>query len=516
MPRTRTSSVIPPLLALALVACSGGGGGGTAAGAPSISAEGLAQTGAVLPREAQVAGDPVRGRELLLSGSYMECGVPYKVLQIPGLPALLAAQWGNAGNMDTLPGRVGKGAELPYWMNTFVNEGGAEVVNANCLLCHGGKFDGRFVMGLPNANADFTGGAGGADVPAFPQSLLDLLGLSAAEQASLDKLLQRAAIIGPSTRMRTVGHNPAEMLAVTLMVHHDRNTLTWSDAPYSEILVRDRDGSIRTTDNTVTSDPGPWWRVRKKNALFYNGMARGDHRGTMALATSVCVDDVDTARKVDQMFIDIQAFILSIEAPVYPRSIDTALAEVGRPIFARDCAACHGTYATAKERAAGIEDTYPNLLIPLDIIGTDPVVAEAGVVHSPELVDWYNDSFYGQITRMVPNDPFPGYIPPPLDGIWATAPFLHNGSVPTMELLLNSRARPAVWKRVSMDTTVFDEDAMGWPYVALDYRQADASPEEQKFIYDTGYWSQSNAGHTFGDHLSTTERRALIEYLKTL
>jgi hypothetical protein len=85
-----------------------------------------------------------------------------------------------------------------------------------------------------------------------------------------------------------------------------------------------------------------------------------------------------------------------------------------------------------------------------------------------------------------------------------------------MELLLNSSARPAVWRRVSMDTTVFDEEALGWPFVALDYTQAEAKPEEQKYIYDTSYWSQSNAGHTFGDHLSATERRALIEYLKTL
>jgi mono/diheme cytochrome c family protein len=515
MPCKKPAIAFQLLLLLLLVACSGGGGGDSDSQG-YLSAESLAQTGAYLPREAQTTGDPVRGREALLGGPSMECGVPYKVMQIPEVAALVAAQWGNASITDPLPGREGHGAELPYWMNTFVNQDGAEVVNANCLLCHGGQFDGELVMGLPNTNADFTGGGGGANVPAFPQALLDLFGLDTAEQASLDKLLQRAAIIGPSTRMRTVGHNPAETLAVTLMVHHDRNTLAWSDEPYSDFVVRNRDGSVRSQDNTVTSDPGPWWRVKKKNALFYNGMARGDHRGTMALATSVCVDDVDTAKIVNQLFVDIQAYILTIEAPTYQRSVDTALAQTGKAVYGRDCAACHGTYATAAELAAGVQDTYPNLLIPLDIIGTDPVVAEAGVLHSPELVDWYNDSFYGQITRMVPDDPFPGYMPPPLDGIWATAPFLHTGSVPTLELVLNSSARPAVWKRVSMDSTVFDEEALGWPYIALDYAQADADPAEQKYIYDTSYWSQSNKGHAFGDHLSAAERRAVLEYLKTL
>ena len=150
------------------------------------------------------------------------------------------------------------------------------------------------------------------------------------------------------------------------------------------------------------------------------------------------------------------------------------------------------------------------------MIGTDPAVANMGVVHAPEFVDWYNGSFYGQITRAAPNDPFPGYMAPPLDGIWATAPYLHNGSVPTIELVLNSRARPSVWKRVDLDDTHYDEDALGWPWEAVPYSQADAPAAEKKLIYDTSYWSQSNTGHTFGDHLTDTQRRAVIEYLKTL
>jgi endo-cleaving rubber dioxygenase len=48
------------------------------------------------------------------------------------------------------------------------------------------------------------------------------------------------------------------------------------------------------------------------------------------------------------------------------------------------------------------------------------------------------------------------------------------------------------------------------------YAQADAPAEEQKLIYDTSYWSQTNTGHTFGDALTDAERRSVIEYLKTL
>jgi RoxA-like, cytochrome c-like len=137
-------------------------------------------------------------------------------------------------------------------------------------------------------------------------------------------------------------------------------------------------------------------------------------------------------------------------------------------------------------------------------------------VHSPQLVDWYNGSFYGGITRMVPNDPFPGYMPPPLDGIWATAPYLHNGAVPTVELVLDSRARPLRWRRVDLDSRNLDESALGWPWTPVNVPQDQVPDEERKFVYDTTYWSQSNAGHPFGDHLTVAERRAVIEYLKTL
>ncbi len=472
--------------------------------------------GVALGAEPQVAGDAERGRHILLNGDYMTCGVPLALYDNPALGGMVDAGFGNVSREDVIPGREGRNADLPYSLNAFTSPDGAEVVTTNCLGCHGGKFDGDIIIGMGNATADFTTPLGGDTSVPLTDDVLDLLGLTEPEKANLKKVFGRAAVLGPQTKMRTIGMNPAEMFAVILMVHHDRETLAWSDDEVTPVVPKDHDGNP-IADPRMTSDPPPWWRAHKKNALFYNGMARGDHRGTMALATSVCVDSVDRAREVDAMFTDIQAFVSSVRAPEYTRSVDAALAGEGAALFADNCAGCHGTYAgMVHPDRSEADETYPNLLIPLDVIGTDPAVAEAGTVHSPELVEWYNGSFYGEITRMEPSDPFPGYMPPPLDGIWATAPFFHNGSVPTIELVLNSKARPAVWKRVDLDSTNFDEDALGWPYEELDYSQADAPEEEQKFIYDTSYWSQSNAGHTFGDHLSDSERRAVIEYLKTL
>ena len=461
--------------------------------------------------EAQVGGDAVNGRDLLLNGDFMTCGVPTKLWDFAPARDVITRGFGGGENPPTIADRRGKNAELPFFLNDFVADNGAHVINGNCLMCHGGRFNGELVIGLGNHEADFTGGAGaGAGGIALTDELLDLLGLDMAEKDQLRRIGARGGVLGPRTMMRTVGMNPAELFAIILMVHHDRDTLEWSDGEVTPFNVRDASGAP-IAEPLLTSDPPPWWRAHKKNALFYNGMARGDQRGTMALATSVCIDSVARAQQVDAMFRDIQAYVDSIRAPQYPFPIDGKLADRGREVFAANCSSCHGTYGERDE-----DETYPNLLVPLDVIGTDPVVANAGVVHSPELVTWYNQSFYGQITRMAPNDPFPGYMPPPLDGIWATAPYLHNGSVPTLELVLNSRARPTRWKRLDLDSTHFDQDALGWPFAEVDTPQAEAPADERKFIYDTTYWSQANGGHTFGDHLTPAERRAVIEYLKTL
>ncbi len=498
---------VASLAVVGALGCAGNGGGSES----GIPATGAWNFGVHLAAEEQSTGDPERGRQALLEEGWMTCGVPFRLWGFEALRESIAGGYGNSPDLPPIDGRSGNNADLPYFFTAFTASDGAEVFNANCLMCHGGMFDGELVIGLGNANADFTQGVGN---PGFagtlPPEVFDSIGLDDAELAQLLKLVDRGAIVAPATTMRTVGMNPAEILAVELMVHHDRQTLAWSDEPLTDVVLRDRDGAM-LEDAIVTSDPPPWWRVHKKNALFYNGMARGDHRGTMMLATSVCVDNLEDAERVDEWFRDIQAFIRSLRAPKYQRGIDRDRAAIGGDLFLQNCAGCHGTYSDDEDA-----ETYPNLLIPLDVIGTDPVVAELGVVHAPELVDWYNASFYGAITRMVPDDPFPGYMPPPLDGIWATAPFLHNGSVPTIELVLNSTARPRYWKRVDLDTTNYDEEALGWPFVELSYGQDEADDEERRFIYDTTYWSQSNRGHTFGDHLNDEGRRAVLEYLKTL
>ncbi|MFW5642306.1 MAG: 30S ribosomal protein S2, partial [Roseicyclus sp.] len=111
--------------------------------------------------------------------------------------------------------------------------------------------------------------------------------------------------------------------------------------------------------------------------------------------------------------------------------------------------------------------------------------------------------------------PAAGYIAPPLDGVWATAPYLHNGSVPSMAALLAPGTRPRHWRHVL--PREYDAEAMGWRFEALEKGQeAEAEARARVQIYDTTRHGYGNGGHSYGSDLSEAERAALIEYLKTL
>src|SRR5262249_50017588 len=112
----------------------------------------------------------------------------------------------------------------------------------------------------------------------------------------------------------------------------------------------------------------------------------------------------------------------------------------------------------------------------------------------------------------------PGYQAPPLDGVWATAPYFHNASVPTIYHVLNSRARPKIFARsYRSEKEDYDTERVGWKITVLDRPPDPKLPaSERRKIYDTSLPGRGNTGHTFGDELTEDQRRAVIEYLKTL
>jgi hypothetical protein len=100
-----------------------------------------------------------------------------------------------------------------------------------------------------------------------------------------------------------------------------------------------------------------------------------------------------------------------------------------------------------------------------------------------------------------------GYANMPLDGLWLRAPYLHNGSVPTLrDLLTPPENRPKSFYR---GNDVIDRDNMGFVSTV---REMDG---RRFFLFDTSLPGNSSAGHRYGLNLKPAEKNALIEFLKT-
>jgi mono/diheme cytochrome c family protein len=438
-----------------------------------------AETGDV-PAYPQRPGDPGLGRDYFLNRAVVTCGVP------------LSAYRARVGDTDPgllLPGRTGRNAELPYSLTSFTAESGVELVTSNCLGCHAAPFGGELIVGLGNEFLDFT------DDPLVAVEGMGAYVEGGAEAAEWRRWADRVGAISPYMITDTVGANPANNLTLALFAHRDPDTLAWSDEPLLE----------PPPERPLPVSVPPLWNVGKKHAMFYNAEGRGDHVRYMMLASTTCTDSPREAAEIDAWFVHVRAYLATLEPPDYPFPIDEALAARGRDLFEDNCKRCHGTY--------GDDGRYPNRVVALDKVETDPALAEGGYLHADRFLDWFARSFYGELAEAAPAL---GYIAPPLDGVWATAPYLHNGSVPSLAALLDSRKRPTYW-RFAGERPDYDPRGLGWAHEVLDHgKDGAAGWDERKWVYDTTLFGYSNQGHDVGDDFTDAERLAVLEYLKTL
>lgn len=343
------------------------------------------------------------------------------------------------------------------------------LVAVDCLLCHAGTIAGRTIIGLGNSSLDL--------------------------QTLQDELWAASGV--------PVGLLPP--------LSHQRGTV--EAASTIQFLLQFRDSRLDLSPPRIAEKIPPliedipaWWHLRKKKTLLHTGAI--DARAvrpflTFMLSPRISGDDI---RRSEAEIADILAHVQTIEAPPYPFPIDSTLAARGQSIFEKSCSRCHGTYGESSE--------YPNRFVDLDEIGTDPVLAREALRDGPGKRHYESTWFSGETWKDSPT-PRPdraGYQAPPLDGIWATAPYFHNGSVPTLHHVLESSSRPRIWTRsFRTGEDEYDGQRVGWKVEVLP-----EAPVANREIYDTRQTGRGNSGHEFGDELDASGRAALIEYLKTL
>ncbi len=190
----------------------------------------------------------------------------------------------------------------------------------------------------------------------------------------------------------------------------------------------------------------------------------------------------------------IEDWLWELPAPAYPYPIDGTLASTGERIYQNNCASCHAFGGSQVGKVTPIEE-----------IGTDRHRLDS---YTYEFLSNQNTLFTGFPWRFKHFRKTNGYANVPLDGIWLRAPYLHNGSVPTLRNLLEKpEDRPKEFYR---GYDVFDQEKVGF---VSDVAQENG---KQFFKFDTAVPGNDNGGHLYGTELSPEEKDALVEYMKQL
>jgi hypothetical protein len=239
---------------------------------------------------------------------------------------------------------------------------------------------------------------------------------------------------------------------------------------------------------------------------------------------------------------DIQNAFYQLTAPQWPQDLAGELDQTkliaGKELYGQHCLECHTHVdATDKKRKLTV------VLTPVTEVGTDPLMAnnfsqskvKTGALEGERSMILAGKKFATEAGSLelvahaamgaLLNQPWQtlktlvreyhsnnsaerpiidSYKARPINGVWASAPYLHNGSVPTIyDLLLPASQRP---QQFYVGNIEFDVKKVG--YIANEALNTS--------LFDTGLPGNSNAGHEYGTALSDEERWALIEYVKSL
>jgi hypothetical protein len=272
--------------------------------------------------------------------------------------------------------------------------------------------------------------------------------------------------------------------------------------------------------NAAVDFPSIWLQKPRQGMQLHwdgNNVMSEERNKNAAFGTGTTPPTIDL-KAIDR----ISEWLLTAEPPKFEQPVDPALATRGEKLYGEYCAGCHGTNGRTFNPPGGdtsrdclksspddaaLYGPYVGRVTRIEDIGTDrhrldsfsyDLVVQLGTIYAgyPHRYCHYRKTF--------------GYANAPLDGVWLRAPYLHNGSVPTLRDLLEPAAsRPKLFYR---GNDVYDARRMG--FVA-------DTPElngRRFFAYDTSLPGNSNAGHEgerYGTALEPQDKDALVEYLKT-
>ena len=427
-------------------------------------------------------------------GTEERAGIPYWIWRV--LPIVFE---------DKLPARPGQG----YERLGFINGGAAHgrpigttyrpdtvpLVGFNCATCHVGTF--RTAPGQPRQI-----------VPGMPANQMDLQAYARFLAACAgDPRFTGSTLIAAIEKINPDFGWFDGLIYKLFAVPRTRDGIlerakenAWFDArppqgpgrvdtfnPYKVLL-----GLGIQNDRTVgTVDLPSLWNQRIRQDLWLHW--DGNNNSVEERNKSAAIGAGATPESLDlPAMARVAAWIMDLKPPAYPPDrIDAAKAAQGAATYQRECARCHD-----------IGGANTGQVTPVAEVGTDRERLDS---FTPELAVRMHTIGKGHPWQFSHFRKTDGYANMPLDGLWLRAPYLHNGSVPTLRALLSPETRPAEFYRAY--------DVYDWNDVGFVSSGPDAAREG--VLFSTRERGNSNAGHLYGASLDAATKDALLEYLKT-
>ena len=449
---------------------------------------------------------------------------------------------------------------IGFAINPAKDTGGVKTVGLTCAACHTGEISYR------GKTFRVDGGQAHIDLDVFKKAISEAILATGSTPESREAFMHRAVQFGfPADRIgaefdaryRAVVDGTPERertAADGTAAGPGRNDAL---AVIAKVLFNYALGVPANTNRATAPVDFPYlWNIWNLNWVQYNGSVRqpmsrniGEALGVGAIthlidpgtrALSSEPERWRTSIPVRNLYA-LESLLESLQPPHWPEAVlgrvDSVRAKRGAQLFSQNCGGCHGVRVIAGAKS----EEWSVKVLPLTVIATDPMQATnfrsttydgtklglsahtdaaTGLRVATDAVraQAYRDAqipaarwraFDGFGRANVITSPC-GYKARPLVGVWATPPFLHNGSVPTVFALL-SESRPP---KFLVGSTEYDPEKLG-------LSQADAP---NTITFDTTAVGNSNAGHWFTDdqtrsgrigrRFTDDERYDLIEYLK--
>ena len=426
-------------------------------------------------------------------GTEERVGVPYWIWRV--LPDLCA---------DKLPKRPGTGYERIGFIadgaahgrpiGTSWRKGLVPTVGLNCATCHVGTIrdtpqsSRRIVLGMPANQMDLQAYARfltacASDARFEPDAVLAAIDKAGGNFSYLDRIGYRYVVV-PRVKREVIAREKENAWFEGRPPFGVGRVDTFN--PYKVMLGLTVDPAVGTADL-----PSLWnQRIRRTMWLHWDG----NNNLVEERNKSAAIGAGATPSSLDLPSLDrVAAWTMDLKPPLYPGDrVDMKLVPEGEALYGTYCAKCHAPNGAAIGQVTA-----------LDEIGTDPERLNSFSADLATKMNTIGEGYEWKFTHFRKTQ---GYANMPLDGVWLRAPYLHNGSVPTLRALLSPEQRPGTFYRAY--------DVYDWDNVGFVSGGADAARDG--VLFDTRARGNGNAGHAYGATLSPAQKQALIEYLKTL